>query len=172
MREIAIPYIPNGVNEKSLFYEYKGEIVEKTIVTGNYQGDIFRAVYSYCEQWAKVQRNSGDGSIVYDMGAGHGKFIRNSLRAKQLNQPEVTFKGLKPIFVPKSSDYFMFDCSSTALFLFYNINVEGEGFIKDNVQELNTFATESFSDIVEYLNSGKILKKNYKAIKLDITEDT
>ena len=165
MKDVAAPYVPKDVN-KSIYETYKGKVVSRTVVTGNYTGPIRNTMQYWCDKWSTVQLGTVQGGMTYSTDTSGGgtrpsEFIKDKGGA---------FRNATETFNVKYGHHkgiSVFDCSSLALLFLYNV----EGLINENQTTLKALDTASFGTLANYLNSG-VLNSKYKAIQMAITEST
>jgi hypothetical protein len=75
-----------------------------------------------------------------------------------------SFGHVKALFGHEKSTAY-FDCSSLPFLLWYDADI-----LQDRINEANTFGTSTMSTAPDYLN--KIIKPEFKVIKMEITSDT
>ena len=152
MKDVAAPYVPKDVN-KSIYETYKGKVVSRTVVTGNYTGPIRNTMQYWCDKWSTVQFGPFNGAITYDTNLRPSSFVKGKGGAftNSTESFNVTYGHNRGISV--------FDCSSFAILFLYNV----EGIIDTSKTTLQSFNTDSLSTLAKYLNNG-VLNPKYKAI--------
>lgn len=160
MKDVAAPYVPKDVN-KSIYETYKGKVVSRTVVTGNYTGPIRNTMQYWCDKWSTVQFGPFNGAITYDTNLRPSSFVKGKGGAftNSTESFNVTYGHNRGISV--------FDCSSFAILFLYNV----EGIIDTSKTTLQSFNTDSLSTLAKYLNNG-VLNPKYKAIQMAVTEST
>ena len=139
-----------------IFEQYRDKVIDGGSETyGAFSGKIEARMNGVSAKWKNVLVHSNKGLVYGLAGYRPNKLVRGKGNS---------FGHVTALFGhEKSTSYF--DCSSLPFLLWYDADI-----LQDRINEANTFGTSTMSTAPDYLN--KIIKPEFKVIKMEITSDT
>ena len=160
MKDVAAPYVPKDVN-KTIYETYKGKVVSRTVVTGNYTGPVRGLMAHWADKWSTVQLGAVSGGMTYSRSERPSEFVKGK------GGTFTNSTGPVQVIYGHNRGISVFDCSSFAILFLYNV----EGIIDTSNHTLKSFGTSTLSSLANYLNEG-VLNSKYKAVQIEINEST